>query len=850
MTWNRSAWVSYASVLLVALCLFLVRSAHGAEIRVDADTVVERASSKVFGNSIILGGDTMGFNRWASTQAQYEEAEREWNATLPYLRELGPTVLRYPGGLTANNFNWKEGIGPFEERNPDYGGKGIRQTFGTDEFLRYCEELGSDALLVVNVSVAGKRPGTVQDAADWVEYCNAPDDGWNRGGGVNWAAARAANGHKEPYGVRYWELGNEDIYPGMENYADRVIAYSKAMKAIDPTIQVGVIGTAGGMDPVYAQANWLQYRSSLLERAGDSFDFWAQHLHLPSSTGVVNGFAMVKEGASVEVNFSVDQAGAYWFEVPAEGRCRIGQCPVLSLQVDGNKIAAWKVPLLGLLRSETIDLRPGEHSLRLVAEQLADGARITVRQQLNLFRTGQADPQWIDLKKSRTWYHALFGGWPVGEKVYQTGEPYTGGKPVFYTEANTVYQENTSLPYFSKACYLREMLHTGCIYHFFLRNGVPLATYWLLFQESAGVGVLEGVAYDKETDEWGRPDPHRRPVFHLLKAYRWNVFDQIVSTEVSESPSFPVGVQTGITVGYASQNFEISSLQALATKTDAGDRLSLFVINLDPDRDLETNVSLQGFGRKDSVKVLTISGPSENASNEPEDCPAGNCVTTREQRLQIWGNPFSYRFPRHSVTVFVFARTGSDEQPPGAPAALKRSTGNEKVLLMWEPNRASDLAGYNVYRSRLPDGPYRNRINEALIEAPEYLDPGLDNDVPYTYAVTAVDRSGNESGFSNIVTATPLADLEDPDTDPSEGSTCTAEGPLGDATCNDGMDNDCDGFTDGADCDCAYTGCANAEASTFGPGGAPVGSGMLNELIFLLIPVGAVLLLKRLRKRL
>ncbi len=848
MTRHRSSLLSLPCFLLGILCFLPLHAAHGTEIRVDAHAVIERASPGVFGNSVILGGDVMGFNEWVSNQEEYEEAERTWNYYLPHLSEMGPTVLRYPGGLTANNFYWKDGIGPFAERNPNYGALGIPQTFGTDEFLRYCEELGSDAILVVNVSVAGKRRGTVQDAADWVEYCNAPNDGSNRGGGIDWAALRAANGHKEPYGVPYWELGNEEIFPGREDYADRVRAYSQAMKAIDQTIEVGVISSGGGLDPVYNRANWLQYRSFMLERVGSFFDFWAQHLHLPSSSGTVNGFRMLKQGASVEVDFSVEQAGDYWFEVPAEGRCVGFLCPALSLWVDGKVAGTWNVPFIGTLRSGNFALGPGEHSLRLEADRLADGAMITVRQQLNIFRVGQAEPLWVDLKKSRAWYHALLGGWPVGEEVYRVGEPYAGGKPVFYTEANTVYQENTSLPYFSKACYLREMLSMGCIYHFFLRNGVPLANYWLLFHDRAGIGVLEGVAYDGEAVERGRLDPHKRPVFHLLKAYRWNVFDRVVSTQVSESPSFPVGAQTGITVGYANQNREVSYLQALATKTDAGDKLSLFVINLHPDQDLLAPVYLQGFERKAAVKVLTITGPSPSASNEPEDCPSGDCVTTVQQDLQLYGNPVSYRFPRHSVTVFLFSRTGLDEQAPAAPTALKRGAGDGKVFLYWEPSPASDVEGYNLYRSRRPEGPYRHRVNAEPIEIPEYLDTGVDNDVAYTYAATAVDFSGNESGFSNVVTVTPLAGLGDPDTDPQEGPVCTTEGPLGDPTCDDGRDNDCDGFFDSTDCECSYTGCANAEASTYGSGSL-TGSGVLNELILLFIPVGAVLLLKWLRKK-
>jgi hypothetical protein len=620
------------------------------------------------------------------------------------------------------------------------------------------------------------------------------------------------------------------------------------MKAIDPTIQVGVISSGTGLDPVYERQSWLDYRTMMLERARNSFDFWVQHLHTPATDGNANGFSMVRTGASLEVSFTVDRAGDYWFEVPAEGSCRGLQCPVLSLHVDGQNIGSWNVLGYDVFQTSTFRPGPGEHHLRLEAGSVPNGGRVTVRQQIHLFRAGQEEPVWVDLKQSAAWYHALFGGWPVSEGVYRTGEPYTGGKPVYYTEVSTNYKEEPP-PSFSKVCYLREMLNTGCIYHFLLRSGVPLANYWLLFHERGGLGVLEGVAYDGDTLERGRPDPHRRPVFHLLEAYRWNVLDWIVSTEVLDPPSFLVGPQTGITLGYANQDLEVDYLQSLATIADAGDRLSLFVINLHPDEDIQAPVALEGFARNTSVKVLTLTGPSPNSSNEPEDCPSGDCVTTEEQDLRIGGNPFSYRFPRHSVTVFVFTRTGSDREAPGFPTGLNGRAGDGRVTLYWNENPEGDLEGYNLYRSRLRNGPYGNRINAEPIDSLEHLDRGVDNDVPFTYAITAVDRSGNESGFSDVVTLTPQAGLGDPSSDGGGGEVCTpSEGSVGDPTCSDGLDNDCDGSADGADCDCSYTGCANAEAATYGSGSV-TGSGVSNELILLLIPLGAVLLLKTLSGR-
>ena len=742
-----------------ALCPGLTgtRVAGAIEIRVDAETVLSHLSPLVFGNSLIHTGDCLGYNKWVADQRAYDEAKRTWNYYLPYLRELGPTVIRYPGGLAANNFAWKPGIGPMAERDPDFTEKGVPQTFGTDEFLQYCEEIGAEAILVVNVSVSGTRRGSVQDAADWVEYCNAPNDGSNRGGGVDWAARRAANGHVAPYGVTYWELGNEDTYPGWDSYADRVNAYSAGMKAIDPDIQVGAIRTGGGLDALYQRADWLRYHTLMLEKAGTSFDFWSHHAHGPAVTGQVKGFAMCAEGASVTGSFTVAREGDYALEVFTEGTCKSGVCPRLVAKVDGTSRGDWRptgVPVR--LPSAAFHLLAGVHTLRLESTSMGQGRRLAVFPQVDVRQAGGGIVSRADLRDSREWYHALLGYGPVAEEAYQAAASYTGGKPVFYTELNTVYQDEVSPPYLSQAAALREMLSTGCLYHFLLTNGVPLSTYWLLFQDRSGVGVLEGVSSDPESGELGRLTPHRRPVFHLLKAYRGNVLDWLVDTEITGAPRFPVGPQTGVYIGYAQKDFTVSTLQVLATISAAGDRLSLFVINLDPEEDHEVPVVLQGFPLKLKSRVQTITGASPGTTNEPEDCPAGNCVGTTARDLWLPGASFPYTFPRHSVTVFLFYRQGSDQNPPAVPGDLRGAAGDGVVRLNWNRVGATDLKGYNVYGSRCPEGPYLHRVNSTPISGTGTLVRGADNGVMQTYAVTAVDSAGNESGLSGKVSLTPF----------------------------------------------------------------------------------------------
>jgi alpha-N-arabinofuranosidase len=123
---------------------------------------------------------------------------------LGLLRELRLGVLRWPGGNFVSNYHWTDGIGPKESRprRPElaWGGEEPNR-FGTDEFLAYCAELGTEPYICLNMGT-----GTLAEALNWVEYCNSSAD-------THWTARRRENGHQAPYGVRYWGLGNE-MYGG------------------------------------------------------------------------------------------------------------------------------------------------------------------------------------------------------------------------------------------------------------------------------------------------------------------------------------------------------------------------------------------------------------------------------------------------------------------------------------------------------------------------------------------------------------------------------------------------------------------------------------------------------------
>ena len=125
-------------------------------------------------------------------------------------------VLRWPGGCFADEYHWRDGIGPKEQRrrmvNTNWGGVVEDNSFGTHEFMDLCEQVGCDAYVNANVG-----SGTVQEMAEWVEYMNSDGDS-------TVARARRENGREKAWGVKYWGVGNESWGCGgnmrPEYYAD------------------------------------------------------------------------------------------------------------------------------------------------------------------------------------------------------------------------------------------------------------------------------------------------------------------------------------------------------------------------------------------------------------------------------------------------------------------------------------------------------------------------------------------------------------------------------------------------------------------------------------------------------
>lgn len=197
------------------------------------------------------------------------------------VRELGPKMVRF-GGCLASYYHWREGVGPRESRvpmlNQDWESLYHNQV-GTAEVVDFCRQVKAEPLLGVNMesdgrmdwaypSCGGDRLGTAREAADWVAYCNHPDN-----------PERLAHGVEQPYNVRYWQLGNETSYTKRGHSSDENVEITKrfvqAMRHADPDLKL--IGWGDHGEKSRPDDTWTRKMAQV-----DGIDLLAFHHHFQS----------------------------------------------------------------------------------------------------------------------------------------------------------------------------------------------------------------------------------------------------------------------------------------------------------------------------------------------------------------------------------------------------------------------------------------------------------------------------------------------------------------------------------------------------------------------------------------
>ncbi len=242
---------------------------------------------------------------WVGRNSPIPNVEGFRKQTLDWLKALGVPVLRWPGGCFADDYHWRDGIGPLAKRpksvNIHWGNYTEDNSFGTHEFIRLCRLIDAEPYLAGNVG-----SGTPEELRNWVEYCNYPS-------GSTLSDERAANGSAEPFNVRYWGVGNENWGCGgnmtPEFYADqfrRFRTYVRPFGAARPFM------IACG--PNRNDVDWTRrFMASISARGGFGMfpNGWAMHFYsngrdVPTKFTVENmqeqlsSFAQLEEAIAVQ----------------------------------------------------------------------------------------------------------------------------------------------------------------------------------------------------------------------------------------------------------------------------------------------------------------------------------------------------------------------------------------------------------------------------------------------------------------------------------------------------------------------------------------------------------------------
>jgi len=253
-----------------------------ATLTVSADQPGPEISRMIYGHFAEHLGRCIYEGFWVGEDSPIPNTRGIRNDVVAALRKIKVPVLRWPGGCFADEYHWKDGIGPREKRpamiNTHWGGVVENNHFGTHEFFDLCEQLGAEPYVCGNVG-----SGTVQEMMEWVEYMTSDADS-------PMANLRRQNGREKPWKLKYFGVGNESWGCGgnmtPEFYADNYRRYNTFVKDYDRNNPLYRIA-CGANDADY---RWTEV---LMGRVGRQMNGLSMHYYTVPGTWSHKGSATV-----------------------------------------------------------------------------------------------------------------------------------------------------------------------------------------------------------------------------------------------------------------------------------------------------------------------------------------------------------------------------------------------------------------------------------------------------------------------------------------------------------------------------------------------------------------------------
>jgi alpha-N-arabinofuranosidase len=257
-------------------------SSQRARVKIDTERVIGDIDPKLYGNFIEHLGRCIEGGVF-DEGSPLSDSDGYRKDVLEATKNLGVSILRWPGGNFSSNYHWKDGIGPREKRPPRLEmawGTVESNRFGTHEFLNYCEMAHIEPYICANLGT-----GSWEEAQQWVEYVNSSQD-------TEMTRLRRQNGRSSPWRVTYWGLGNEMDGPwqmghkSAEDYGKFALEAAKLMKWTDPNIKLIAAGSSNYNNGI----DWIGWNRTVLDFLKTHADFLSLHMYVGNTANEFGEF--------------------------------------------------------------------------------------------------------------------------------------------------------------------------------------------------------------------------------------------------------------------------------------------------------------------------------------------------------------------------------------------------------------------------------------------------------------------------------------------------------------------------------------------------------------------------------
>jgi alpha-L-arabinofuranosidase len=264
-----------ADLLLSRSLLAKAKPAAGAaRIYIDSRRTIAPIDRNLFGSFLEHLGRAI-YEGIYDPGSKLSDADGFRKDVMDEVKHLGVPIIRYPGGNFVSGYNWLDGVGPKKDRPMvlDKAWNSLNSNqFGTNEFLAWCKEVGTEPLMGLNLGT-----GTPEQAADLVEYCNVEK-------GTRWSELRRKHGIAEPYKIEHWCLGNEMDGPwqighmSAAEYGLKAADAARQMRYVDPSLKLIACGSSGPLMPTY-----LEWDREVLEQCYEYVDGLSLHRYFDNT---------------------------------------------------------------------------------------------------------------------------------------------------------------------------------------------------------------------------------------------------------------------------------------------------------------------------------------------------------------------------------------------------------------------------------------------------------------------------------------------------------------------------------------------------------------------------------------